>query len=181
MKQMDVFYLTQTVPACHFQNHTVHLTDNGFEPKVITVNCNDRVWWVWQSGKRQHNVVQVSHQGLPISGGFCSGQPRDSPSAFAYQFSTPGVYYFIRCVCVCVGMSVCVCVCMSVCCVSVCVCVCVCMCVCARMFVCVCVSVCVKMHDGVGGRVQACGTPSTFTHLFPTLKVSWVYVCVNRG
>ncbi|XP_076447663.1 uncharacterized protein LOC143284653 isoform X3 [Babylonia areolata] len=77
------------------KNHTVHLTDNGFEPKVITVNCNDRVWWVWQSGKRQHNVVQVSHQGLPIPGGFCSGQPRDSPSAFAHQFSTPGVYYFI--------------------------------------------------------------------------------------
>ena len=112
MKQTDVIYLMQTVPACHFQNHTVHLTDNGFEPKVITVNCNDRVWWVWQSGKRQHNVVQVSHQGLPITGGFCSGQPRDSPSAFAYQFSTPGVYYFIRCVyvCVCVCVYVCFCV-----------------------------------------------------------------------
>ncbi|XP_041347758.1 uncharacterized protein LOC121367568 [Gigantopelta aegis] len=77
------------------KNHTVHLTDNGFEPKVLTVRPNDRVWWVWQSCKKQHNIVQVSHQGVPINNGFHSGQTRDSPSAFYFQFVTPGVYYFI--------------------------------------------------------------------------------------
>ncbi|XP_025107507.1 uncharacterized protein LOC112572161 isoform X5 [Pomacea canaliculata] len=77
------------------KNHTIHLTDNGFEPKVMTVHCNDRVWWVWQSGKKQHNIIQVSHRGLPIPGGYCSGQARDSPSAFVHQFCTPGVFYFM--------------------------------------------------------------------------------------
>ncbi|XP_055958273.1 uncharacterized protein LOC126828357 [Patella vulgata] len=77
------------------KNNTVHLTDNGFEPKVLTIRPNDRVWWVWQSCKKQHNILQVSHQGGRIDGGFSSGQPRDSPSAYVYQFISPGVYYFI--------------------------------------------------------------------------------------
>ncbi|GFN84346.1 fibronectin, partial [Plakobranchus ocellatus] len=77
------------------KSHTIHLTDTGFEPKVVTIRPNDRVWWVWQSGKKQHNVVQVSHQGTPIPNGFCSGLPRDSPSAFYHQFRSPGVFYYI--------------------------------------------------------------------------------------
>ncbi|XP_012935394.1 uncharacterized protein LOC101845075 isoform X2 [Aplysia californica] len=77
------------------KNHTIHLTDTGFEPKVVTIRPNDRVWWVWQSGKKQHNIIQVSHQGIPIKEGFCSGLPRDSPSAFHHQFLSPGVFYFI--------------------------------------------------------------------------------------
>ncbi|CAG5119538.1 unnamed protein product, partial [Candidula unifasciata] len=40
------------------RNHTVHLTDTGLEPKVVKIRPNDRVWWVWQSGKKQHNVRQ---------------------------------------------------------------------------------------------------------------------------
>ncbi|XP_052779768.1 uncharacterized protein LOC128217013 isoform X4 [Mya arenaria] len=77
------------------KNHTIHLTDNGFEPKVITVRPNDRVWWVWQGGKKLHNIIQVSHQGDPIEKGFCSGAPRDAPSAFVHQFHSPGVFYFL--------------------------------------------------------------------------------------
>ncbi|XP_063446523.1 uncharacterized protein LOC134726026 isoform X8 [Mytilus trossulus] len=77
------------------KNHTIHLTDNGFEPKVITVRPNDRVWWVWQSSKKPHDIIQVSHQGKPIDDGFCSGQARDAPSAFMHQFMAPGVFYFI--------------------------------------------------------------------------------------
>ncbi|CAC5396477.1 unnamed protein product [Mytilus coruscus] len=69
--------------------------DNGFEPKVITVRPNDRVWWVWQSSKKPHDIIQVSHQGKPIDDGFCSGQARDAPSAFMHQFMAPGVFYFI--------------------------------------------------------------------------------------
>ena len=39
--------------------------------------------------------LQVSHQGDPIEKGFCSGAPRDAPSAFVHQFQTPGVFYFL--------------------------------------------------------------------------------------
>ncbi|GFR62052.1 hypothetical protein ElyMa_001861900 [Elysia marginata] len=77
------------------KSHTIHLTDTGFEPKVVTIRPNDRVWWVWQSGKKQHNVIQVSHQGTHIPNGFCSGLPRDSPSAFYHQFRSPGVFYYV--------------------------------------------------------------------------------------
>ncbi|XP_067685414.1 uncharacterized protein [Haliotis asinina] len=91
----DSFTTCSVVVNPGSRNHTVHLTDNGFEPKVITIRPNDRVWWVWQSGKKQHNIIQVSHQGVPITNGFCSGQTRDSPSAFTHQFIMPGVFYFI--------------------------------------------------------------------------------------
>ena len=77
------------------QNHTVHVTDTQFEPKVVTIHPGDRVWWIWQEGNKQHNVIQVSHQGNHIRGGFVSGAPTDSPSAFLHQFTTPGVYYYI--------------------------------------------------------------------------------------
>jgi len=43
----------------YFQNHTVHVTDTGFQPKVITVHPRDRIWWVWQGGKKPHNITQV--------------------------------------------------------------------------------------------------------------------------
>ncbi|KAH9503746.1 hypothetical protein Btru_066540, partial [Bulinus truncatus] len=78
------------------KNHTIHVTDSGFEPSVITINPNDRVWWLWQSTKNQHNIVQVSHFKDRILNGFCSGFPRDSPSAFQHQFTNNGVFYFQR-------------------------------------------------------------------------------------
>ncbi|XP_033744669.1 uncharacterized protein LOC117330483 isoform X1 [Pecten maximus] len=77
------------------KNHTIHLTDSGFEPKVITVRPSDRVWWVWQGGKKPHNIIQVSHQGSHIDDGFCSGMFRDPPSAYVHQFTEAGVFYFI--------------------------------------------------------------------------------------
>ena len=40
-------------------------------------------------------LLQVSHQGRHIDGGFCSGAASDSPSAFMHQFSRTGVYYYI--------------------------------------------------------------------------------------
>ena len=43
-------------------------------------------------------VLQVSHQGKPIEGGFSSGAARDNPSAFMFQFQNTGVYYYVRCV-----------------------------------------------------------------------------------
>lgn len=73
----------------------MHVTDSGFEPKVVTVHPGDRVWWVWQEGKKQHNIRQVSHQGINIPDGFSSGFPRDPPSAHMHQFNLPGVYYYI--------------------------------------------------------------------------------------
>ncbi|KAL5013162.1 hypothetical protein ScPMuIL_007432 [Solemya velum] len=93
---VSILYSNTIVAFSHYpQNHTVHVTDNGFEPKVITVRPNDRIWWVWQSCKKQHNIFQVSHQGAKIKEGFSSGDARDAPSAFVHQFITPGVYYFI--------------------------------------------------------------------------------------
>ncbi|ESO91438.1 hypothetical protein LOTGIDRAFT_153880 [Lottia gigantea] len=77
------------------KNNTVHLTDDGFEPKVVTIRPNDRVWWVWQGCKKQHNIIQVTHQGSYVEKGFSSGLTRDSPSAYVHQFIMPGVYYFI--------------------------------------------------------------------------------------
>lgn len=41
------------------QNHTVHVTDTQFEPKVVTIHPGDRVWWIWQEGNKQHNIIQV--------------------------------------------------------------------------------------------------------------------------
>ena len=73
----------------------MHVGDNGFEPKVVTVHPSDRVWWIWQDGKKQHNIIQVSHQGNDIVGGFCSGIPLDCPSAYCHQFVQPGVFYYI--------------------------------------------------------------------------------------
>ncbi|XP_059161356.1 uncharacterized protein LOC131944640 isoform X2 [Physella acuta] len=76
------------------KNHTIYVTDSGFEPDVITIRPNDRVWWMWQNTKKQHNIVQVSHEIVPIPDGFCSGLPRDSPSAYHHQFTSVGVFYF---------------------------------------------------------------------------------------
>ncbi|CAH1782616.1 unnamed protein product [Owenia fusiformis] len=77
------------------KNFTIHVTEKGFQPKVVTVHPSDRVWWVWQEGKKQHNIMQVSHEGNRIDDGFCSGAPLDPPSAFMHQFTKPGVYYYI--------------------------------------------------------------------------------------
>ncbi|XP_077978814.1 uncharacterized protein LOC144434231 [Glandiceps talaboti] len=77
------------------RNHTVVVSDDGFEPRVSTLNPGDRVWWIWDNSFEQHNIIQVSHQGRPIKDGFCSGAPLDSPGAFVYQFKETGVYYFI--------------------------------------------------------------------------------------
>ncbi|KAK2161587.1 hypothetical protein LSH36_114g03020 [Paralvinella palmiformis] len=78
------------------KNHTIYVTDQGFEPKVVTIHPGDRIWWVWQEGTKQHNIIQVSHQGNHIPGGFSSGTPMDCPSAFMHQYQKPGVYYYIR-------------------------------------------------------------------------------------
>ena len=41
------------------RNHTIHVTDAGFEPKVLSAHAGDRIWWVWQDGQREHNIIQV--------------------------------------------------------------------------------------------------------------------------
>ncbi|XP_055882729.1 uncharacterized protein LOC106055997 isoform X2 [Biomphalaria glabrata] len=76
------------------KNHTVNVTDFGFEPQVVSIRPNDRVWWLWQHVKKQHNIVQVSHSKNVIPNGFCSGLPRDGQSAFHHQFCNSGVFYF---------------------------------------------------------------------------------------
>ena len=53
--------------TCVWQNFTVHVNDGGFEPKVLSVNPGDRVWWVWQQGRQPHNIVQVGTWRLQVS------------------------------------------------------------------------------------------------------------------
>ncbi|XP_064633270.1 uncharacterized protein LOC135491376 [Lineus longissimus] len=77
------------------RNYTVHVTDKGFVPKVLSVSLEDRVWWVWQGTTKPHNIIQVSHQGMHIKDGFVSGAPIDSPSAYVRQFQKAGVFYYI--------------------------------------------------------------------------------------
>ncbi|XP_071807408.1 uncharacterized protein [Asterias amurensis] len=76
------------------KDHCIAVSDMGFEPKVLTIHPGDRVWWIWEDTKLQHNIIQVSHQGHPIKDGFCSGFPQDSPAAFVSQLSTGAVVYF---------------------------------------------------------------------------------------
>ena len=41
------------------------------------------------------SLLQVSHQGVHIEGGFSSGAALDCPSAFMHQFIRPGVFYYV--------------------------------------------------------------------------------------
>ncbi|CAL1538548.1 unnamed protein product [Lymnaea stagnalis] len=77
------------------KSHTIYVTENGFEPSVLTIRPNDRVYWLWQKESVIHNIKQVSHQGTIIKDGFCSGALRESPSVFLHQFFSQGVFYFI--------------------------------------------------------------------------------------
>ncbi|XP_070557721.1 uncharacterized protein [Ptychodera flava] len=77
------------------RDHTVLITNEGFEPRVSTLNPGDKVWWIWEDCREQQNILQVSHQGRQIREGFCSGAPLDSPGAYVHQFKETGVYYFI--------------------------------------------------------------------------------------
>ncbi|XP_036357779.1 uncharacterized protein LOC115211041 isoform X2 [Octopus sinensis] len=76
------------------KNHTIHITEDGYEKHAITIRPHDYVWWVWQNEKLPHNIVQVTYSYEPVQGGFNSGTVRESPSAFMHQFHTPGTYYY---------------------------------------------------------------------------------------
>ena len=48
-------------PYCGlFQEHCIAVSDMGFEPKVLTIHPGDRVWWIWEDTKLQHNIIQVN-------------------------------------------------------------------------------------------------------------------------
>ena len=70
--------------------------DSGFSPRFLTINPSSRVWFIWQSAEKMHNIQQVSYEGTPVGSGFSSGAARHAPSAFMHQFNTPGVFYFVR-------------------------------------------------------------------------------------
>lgn len=74
----------------------MHVTSNGFEPRVLTgVHPGDRVWWVWQGEPGQHNIVQVNHEGSIMEEGFTSGATIECPGAFVHTFDNVGVFYYI--------------------------------------------------------------------------------------
>ncbi|CAD5112727.1 DgyrCDS1945 [Dimorphilus gyrociliatus] len=80
------------------RNYTVHVTDQGFEPKLVTVKAGDRIWWIWQESSRKalpHNIAQVTHSGNVIKTGFSSGALLDTPSGFVHRFENLGCYYYI--------------------------------------------------------------------------------------
>ena len=41
------------------QNHTVTVSNKGFQPMKLKVDTGDRVWWVWQEANERHNIIQV--------------------------------------------------------------------------------------------------------------------------
>ncbi|GAB1598182.1 uncharacterized protein LOC115211041 isoform X1 [Argonauta hians] len=77
------------------KNHTIHISEGGYEKPAITIRPDDYVWWLWQNEKLPHNIVQVNYAYEHIPGGFNSGSVRESPSAFMHQFHTPGTYYYM--------------------------------------------------------------------------------------
>uniref|UniRef100_A0A1I8IP76 Protein kinase domain-containing protein n=1 Tax=Macrostomum lignano TaxID=282301 RepID=A0A1I8IP76_9PLAT len=77
------------------RNHTITITETGFEPKKLSVCSGDLVWWVWQRPDRLHNVLQVSPEGRPLDDGFQSGALTDPPCAFMHRFERPGLYHYI--------------------------------------------------------------------------------------
>ncbi|KAJ7382965.1 hypothetical protein OS493_031741 [Desmophyllum pertusum] len=90
------------------KHHTVKVHDQGFTPRILNVHPGDWVWWQWESTKRPHNITQVSalyiniphnitqvsHQRISMPGGFDSGKPTCSTSAFTNVFTELGVFYF---------------------------------------------------------------------------------------
>ena len=47
-------------PVLWLQMYTVHVSDMDFNPKVLSINVGDCVWWLWQETKNAHNIMQVS-------------------------------------------------------------------------------------------------------------------------
>ncbi|XP_068713854.1 uncharacterized protein [Montipora foliosa] len=76
------------------KHHAIRVRDQGFTPRILNVHPGDWVWWQWQDTKRQHNIVQVSHQRIAMAGGLYSGKPTHSPSAFSTIFTDLGIFYF---------------------------------------------------------------------------------------
>ncbi|XP_030855934.1 uncharacterized protein LOC577931 [Strongylocentrotus purpuratus] len=76
------------------RDHTIKITKTGYEPHLLSIHPGDRVWWIWNGVQTPHNVIQVSQQGEPITSGFCSGLPVDSPGAFYTCFEREGVVYY---------------------------------------------------------------------------------------
>lgn len=74
------------------------MSDRGFEPKIINIKPEDRIWWIWQDSSRTapaHNIIQVTHSGNEIENGFSSGALLEAPSGFVHQFKKPGCYYYV--------------------------------------------------------------------------------------
>ncbi|XP_054751259.2 uncharacterized protein LOC129257055 [Lytechinus pictus] len=76
------------------KDHTIKITKNGYEPHLLSIHPGDRVWWIWNGVHTPHNIIQVSQQGEPITSGFCSGLPVESPGAFHTCFEREGVVYY---------------------------------------------------------------------------------------
>ena len=77
-----------------FKDYKVLITDTDISPKIININPEDRVWFVWENTKRTHNVRQVTHQNQLLADGFISGALLQAPGAFVQSFAEPGIYYF---------------------------------------------------------------------------------------
>jgi len=76
------------------KHHTIRVRDRGFTPRILNVHPGDWVWWQWQDTKRQHNIVQVSHQRKVMPGGIQSGEPTHLSNAFSSVFKELGIFYF---------------------------------------------------------------------------------------
>jgi plastocyanin len=76
------------------KDHKIEISDSGFNPSIINVNPEDRIWFVWTDTKKSHNIRQVTHQDQFIKNGFLSGALMEPPGAYMHTFTEQGIFYY---------------------------------------------------------------------------------------
>ena len=76
------------------KDHKLIITDNEGIPNILNIHPEDRVWFVWDDTKREHNIRQVNHQNQIISDGFLSGAIMPPPATFVESFEDLGIFYY---------------------------------------------------------------------------------------
>ncbi|XP_071961343.1 uncharacterized protein [Antedon mediterranea] len=84
------------------REHKVDVTDIRFNPRILTIEEGDKVWWEWSrlKCKKQHQIIQVQSASLTgsenlssVRGGFISEGPSRS-GMLCHVFKSRGVYYY---------------------------------------------------------------------------------------
>ncbi len=76
------------------KDHKLIVTDVEGIPNILNIHPEDRVWFMWDTAKRPHNIRQVNHQNQIITDGFLSGALMESPATFVQSFDELGIFYY---------------------------------------------------------------------------------------